>query len=980
MKARVFTIPTGVPFLDALAAGIARDAGDDRLALSRALVLLPTRRACRALRDAFLRRSGGQPTLLPRLQPIGDVDDDELAIAAGEGGFDLPPAISPLRRRLVLARAILALDQSDLTPPRAVELAAELAHFLDQVQTEGADFDALEKLVPDDYAEHWRRTVQFLRILTAQWPKILDTEGVIDPAARRNQSLAALVAHWTAHPPADHVYAAGSTGSIPATAALLAVVAQLPHGHVVLPGLDKSLGDDSWKELDETHPQYGLRELLKELQIERRQVEDWPPEDAAPHIVARRKLLSMALLPAATTVGWRDAAALPPESARGMARIDCAHPQEEAQVIALLLREALETVGCTAALITPDRSLARRVAAELGRFGVTIDDSAGRPLATIPTMTFLRLIAAVVCEGVAPAPLLAALKHPLAAGGQSVGEFRTRARQLEMTVLRGPRPGPGFQSLVAALAAEKDDELAAWFDGLAQAAAEFARLAAGEAPPGELLRAHIAMAEAWAASDSETGAARLWATDNGAEAASFIAELADAARDFAPLQGAAYPSFFESCLAGRVVRPAWGGHPRLQILGPLEARLIAVDVAILGGLNEGTWPPEVAADPWMSRPMRSAFGLPAPERRVGLAAHDFVQACSAATVVLTRAERVEGAPTVPSRWLQRLDAVLHAAGLEKRLDRRPELRFWQARLDHQAPMPPAGPPAPRPPLAARPRRLSVTEIETWRRDPYVIYARHILNLKRLEPLDAQPGAADRGIKIHEALHKFVQDFPKALPVDALDRLIEIGRESFGPLLNRPTVWAFWWPRFTAIARWVVALEAERRRTIVPVIAEAKGTIEIAATYRPFKLNARADRIDRLPDGTLAIIDYKTGAVPKPAEVQAGYAPQLPLEAVIAQAGGFATVPPGTVSQLCYWKLGGGDPAGEEMPIESRGKVAVLPVAELVAEALAGLHRLIERFDDPATPYYARPVPDQALRYNDYAHLARIKEWSAEDGS
>jgi ATP-dependent helicase/nuclease subunit B len=585
---------------------------------------------------------------------------------------------------------------------------------------------------------------------------------------------------------------------------------------------------------------------------------------------------------------------------------------------------------------------------------------------------------------VAPAPLLAALKHPLAAGGRSVGEFRTRARQLEMTVLRGPRPGPGFQSLIEALAAQEDTELASWFGGLVDAAAEFARLAAEDAAPGDLLRAHIALAEAWAASDSETGPARLWAGDTGAEAAGFIAELADAARDFAPIHGSAYPAFFDSCLAGRVVRPAWGGHPRLQILGPLEARLIAVDVAILGGLNEGTWPPEATADPWMSRPMRREFGLPAPERRVGLAAHDFVQACGAATVILTRAERVEGAPTVPSRWLQRLDAVLHAAGLESRLDRRPELHFWQTRLDHQAPMPAAGPPAPRPPRAARPRRLSVTEVETWRRDPYVIYARRILKLRKLEPLDADPGAADRGTIIHQALDDFVRAFPNQLPADALEQLIDIGRVRFGALLSRPAIWAFWWPRFTAIAGWVVKLEAERRRTIAPLVAEARGSLELAANGGAFTLTARVDRIDRLPDGSLAIIDYKTGAVPKLNDVCDGYAPQLPLEAVIAEAGRFDQVPAGAVTQLRYWRLSGGDPAGEEIAIDGgtygRERRKVPPVAELAAEALAGLRRLIDRFDDPATPYYARPIPDQALRYNDYAHLARIKEWSAEDGS
>ncbi|HEX9465336.1 MAG TPA: double-strand break repair protein AddB, partial [Alphaproteobacteria bacterium] len=477
----VYTIAAGVPFLDALADGIVAEAGDDALALSRVTVLLPTRRACRALRDAFLRRSAGAPTLLPRLRPIGDVDEDELSLtgelslAGEEGDLDLPPAIAPLRRRLMLARAILKLaaEEGDVSPPQAIELAGELAHLLDQVQTERLGFDRLAKLAPEEYAEHWRRTVEFLTILTDNWPKILETEGAIDPAERRNRALAALVRQWTVHPPAGPVYAAGSTGSIPATAELLGAIARLPQGAVVLPGLDQDLDADSWAALDETHPQYGLRQLLERLEIDRAAVKEWRHGAASAAATARRGVLSAALRPAATTSAWRDLPGLTAASVADLARIDCAHPQQEAQVIALLLREALETTGRTAALITPDRGLARRVAAELGRFGITIDDSAGRPLGATPPMTFLRLIAEVACGGVGPAPLLAAFKHPLAAGGLVPVEFRTRARRLEVAVLRGPRPAGGLAGLIAALAESRAKALVPWLTHLADQARDF---------------------------------------------------------------------------------------------------------------------------------------------------------------------------------------------------------------------------------------------------------------------------------------------------------------------------------------------------------------------------------------------------------------------------------------------------------------------------------------------------------------------------
>jgi len=980
----VFTIPYGVSFLDVLAEGIAARLGDDPAALTRATILLPTRRACRAMREAFLRRSAGQPTLLPQLRPIGDVDDDELALAS-DSDLELPPAISTLRRRLVLARTILQIPPAEdarITAPQAVELAEELARLLDQVQTEGLGFDGLERLVPEEYAEHWRRTIKFLTVLTENWPAILAMEGAIDPAERRNLALDALARHWMAHPPAHPVIAAGSTGSVPATARLLSVVAGLPNGAVVLPGLDRDLDDESWSAIDETHPQFGLKNLLASLDVERGAVRSW--DDAVTARAARRSLLAAALQPAATTGRWRDSGGIGPESIEGLVRVDCAHTQEEAQVIALVLREALETEGRTAALVTPDRELARRVAAELARFSITIDDSAGRPLAASPPAVFLRLIAETLATGTPPAPLLALLKHPLAATGLAPAECRRLARLLEIEALRGPRPAAGFEGLCQALPRDSDPVLVRWIERLAKEAESFGRLAAGDAPPQALLRAHVALAECWAATDSESGTARLWAGDAGEAAAELVAELAEALRDFPAIPGSAYPAFFAHCLSGRVLRPAWGGHARLQILGPLEARLLSFDVVVLGGLNEGSWPPEVESDPWMSRPMRKVFGLPAPERRIGLAAHDFAQACGAAQVVLTRALRVEGAPTVPSRWLQRLDAVLRASPLRINLKSRDDLARWQVELDRVELLKPLGPPAPCPPVEARPRQLSVTEIGTWLADPYALYARRVLRLKRLDPLDMDPGVAERGVYIHKALERFVRRFPDRLPAKAVEALLEIGREAFGAALSRPGVWAFWWPRFEAIAHWFVGHETERRAVARPLVSEGRAALDIDGVKKGFRLIARADRIDRLADGTLAIIDYKTGSVPNPRSIVLGLAPQLPLEAAMAQAGAFVGVPAAPVSQLRYWHVTGGEPPGAEEPIDGisfgRPPQPMPPVEQLIAQALMGLRNLITRFDERQTPYMARPRPEFALPYNDYRHLARIREWASEDGT
>ena len=953
----------------------------DPLSLTRTTILLPTRRACRALRDAFLRVTDGAALLLPKLMPLGDVDVDEIELRA-DGAVEepatsddgVPSALPGLRRQLLLTRLIRA-DDDAIAPAQAAQLARELARLLDQVATERLDLTRLRGLVPEDYATHWQKTLAFLSILTERWPAVLRLEGAVDAADRRNAVLAAQAALWRATPPDAPVIAAGTTGSIPATADLLAVIAALPTGAIVLPGLDQTMTDDAWAKLEPGHPQFGLKALLERLEVARAAVAPWPVGDVTDP--ARARWLSCAMLPAEAADDWRRPGGLPSTPLTGVARIDCANPQEEAGLIALALREALERPGRTAALVTPDRSLARRVTAELARFGIAIDDSAGQPLDQTPPGVFLRLLADAVAAEDAPVPLLALLKHPLAAAGREPGAFRRRVRELERRVLRGPRPGLDLAGLADAIARDPElreearDRLAHLVDQLARLVAPFGLLlGAREAALGDLLRCHLAVAEALAATADQRGADRLWSGDAGEAAADWIADLLDAARSFPPLDGADYPALFGALIQGQVVRPRYGRHPRLAILGPLEARLQHADRVILGGLNEGTWPAEAPVDAWLSRPMRAAFGLPAPERRIGLAAHDFAQAFCAPEVVLTRAAKVDGTPTVPSRWLQRLAAVLEAAGERDALtaDSGPRWLAWQRGHAAAPPAQACPPPAPRPPLSARPRKLSVTAIERWMRDPYAIFARYVLALKALDPLDDDPGAAERGLFIHHALDRFVREHPDALPPDAVARLLEIGRQTFGASLDRPAVWAFWWPRFGRVARWFVAEERARRTGLAHIATECKGELVIAAAGGPFTLTATADRIERRHDGSLAIIDYKTGAPPKWDDVTAGLSPQLPLEAVIAEAGGFGALPRGDIIELAYWRLSGGDPPGEIKPLTD----ALAPVIDAAAR---GLRALIERFDDPATAYPPVPRPDKAPAFSDYAHLARLKEWA-----
>ncbi len=977
----IYNIPAGQSFADALALGILERTSKDPLLLSDCTILLPSRRGCRTLRDAFLRLSGGNAVLLPAMHPIGEVDADEvLMMLAGEEdmlqSLDIPPAVSKLERQLLLAQLIQKTGMAH-SFDQAVALALELGNFLDEVQTERLSFNALAQLVPDEFAGHWQKTLEFLKILTEHWPQILKERGVIDFAERRNLLLEAQVKAWEKYPPQKTIIAAGSTGTVPAAAELLRLVSRLPKGMLILPGLDTQMDDESWNKIGEDHPQFNMKKLLGLIGVAREGVGLWSHPDSLSTInTPRVKLMSEAMRPAETTERWRDLRIddIPSHALEGLTRIDCDTPQEEAGVITLMMREALETPGKTCALITPDRRLARRVSLSLRRWGINLDDSGGQPLTELSIGTWLMLTAEMAEEALAPVTLLSFLKHPYMSASLPLPELQEMVYALDQYVLRGPRPTKGLHGLRSAMGKQDKKNLLGWLDHLEKQMSAFIALMSSpsEVPFHELLTQHIRMAEILATTQHLTGAERLWQGEAGETASTFLNNLLQSAHNIPPLLPEHYVSLLGTLLKTLTVRPRYGAHPRLSVLGQIEARLYCADMVILGGLNEGTWPSLPAHDPWMSRPMRRQFGLPSPEKSLSLAAHDFVQAATARDVVITRARKVDGTPTVPARWLLRLETVLKAVGLEWPEAPALKYRAWLQQMDQPQEIKPVSRPAPTPPVAARPRKLSVTKIESWMRDPYQIYAQYVLNLRSLDPVDADPGGSERGTFIHTALEKFIQRFPEQLPDDALHHLLTFGRAALTEMRIPQEVEAFWWPRFEKIAAQFIHQEREWREDAKPYLTETSGTWQFETEAGPFTLTGKADRIDKMRDGSYVIIDYKSGYAPEARDVKAGLAPQLPLEALILEKGGFDKIPAGKVSELIYWKVtGSGQRPVERKTIRSKD----YSLEQMITDAECGLKELVQKFDDPAVPYISQPRADHKPRFSDYEHLARVKEWA-----
>ncbi|WP_404369990.1 double-strand break repair protein AddB [Sphingomonas sp. MMS24-J45] len=975
---QLYTIPAHRAFADALAAGLIRQFGANDLELARGLILLPNNRAKRALTDAFVRASAGG-LLLPRLVAIGDPGIDEAVGAALDPADDLdplPPAVAPLERRMILARLVSeerARSGQPVDAAEAVRLAGDLARTLDQLLVEEIEPRRLRGIELDEaMSAHWQRALDLFGIVLDRWPAELARIGRVDAAERRGTMLRRLAERWQDTPPAGFVCAAGITDSAPAVAQLLRSISQLPRGMVVLADLATGMDPAEWDSLGpfdpdpvtglvrrsiETHPQFHLKLLLERMGVNRSEFRTW--RDGSDHdaTVARGKAVANALAAAEFTARWTT---LAPDQRRieGIAAAELATPGEEAQTIALALREVAETPGRTAALVTPDRGLARRVAAHCARWGIAVDDSAGRPLSILPSGTLLTALAEAAAQRFAPLALLTLLKHPLVRFGTARTDWLEGVRALDRT-LRGPRPAAGLAGVDAHLRDARRARMAlAWWP---EARALLKPLeGAFEQGPQPLAPLLAVLREAAQALCGDA----VWAGPAGRAAA----EVLRAAEDHAgqgpdAVDPASLAALLKTLMDEVAVRPPQGGHPRLAIYGLIEARLQTADLMILGGLNEGTWPGLPAPDPWLAPRIRTELGLPGLDRGVGVAAHDLAQALGAPAALMTRARRGGTQPAIASRFWLRLQAL---AG--ERFERATALEGWARALDDPGRYVPAAKPEPVPPPELRPKKIAVTDVDRLKADPYAFYAKRILGLAQLDPVDADPSAAWRGTAVHDILERWARE-----DHCALDTLHDRARAMFDDA--HPMQRALWRPRLMEAIDWIVAemgrnIDAGRKVLAV----EQSGETAIAGVT----LTGKFDRIDRLPDGSLAVIDYKTGKAPSPAAVREGFSLQLGLLGLIAERGGFTGIS-GAARGFEYWSLTKhGDSFGRATsPVDPAGKGdKVLPED---FTALAARH-----FTDAAADWLtgtrgfeAKLHPEYAP-YAEYDQLMRRDEWYGRD--
>ncbi|MEM6932210.1 MAG: double-strand break repair protein AddB [Pseudomonadota bacterium] len=981
---KVFALPPGARFSEEFAIGFWKRFGSgDPLDFARIEILLNNRRSVRVVTEALARHAAG-PSFLPQISVLAELGADPLHAR------HLPRSINPLRRQLRLTTLVKSYlsSRSDEGAPlgAAPDLAQSLAALLDEFDEAGVKLAELDRATEGEHAQHWEETLGFLDIVRRFWPSIAAEEenGAIGPKARQRATVESLIESWQKSAPPNPVIAAASTGSVSTTAELMAAVAQLPHGFVLLPGFDRSLEPGIWEAVRNgkcpEHPMAPFAGFLESLDLKPHEVAPWSSFEPC---AARHLLFTQALRPAPVTDAWqRDAdrlAPLLPRATDGLALVEAPTPRHEAAAIALATRRALEEPEKTVLILTADAGLARRINAELTRFDIEADDSLGRPLALTPHGVFLRLIAEIATGRRTVVDLAAFLGHPLCCPECDPDQHRRFARRYELEVLRRR---DAFDASVLPAWPEGNDDAQTWLAQIINAIEPLHQSLVRSQSLAMVVAAHIEAATRL--SSVPSAGSLVWLEDAGEAARPLFDGLvgaADALGDEAP---ANYPSLITRLMRSIEVRmPGQTPHPRVSLMSPRESRVASADLVILAGLNEGIWPKIPAPDPWLSRPMRAAIGLPPLERIIGLSAHDFQQAVMAPGAILTRSIKEDGAPTIPSRWLTRLEILLD--GVDRRAEKshrtvsamRARGEDLIARIRHLhrpdrtllAVLARAKRPEPRPPATARLSRISVTTVETLIRDPYAVYARRILSLSAIDPLGQNLDFRDRGTLIHSLLEQFTLSTPGALPDDAETILLHLADQILGEQVPSPSMRRIWRARIARFATWFFEGEKKRRSEGNLRGTEINGRMILPGS-KEVTLTAVADRIDFLHSGGAAIYDYKAGVPPTKAQIAAGFNHQLHLQAAILAAGGFDTIGPAQAIKGSYIGLTGSGPGGKET---SRPDLETE-----VAEHLDKVRLLLETYQSEETPFRSRAFVQKTGFSGDYDHLARFGEWEDAD--
>lgn len=933
---QIFTVPAGYSIATLAAQHFMASVA--RADWSRTVMLVPNRRSCQVMRQALLAELKVEAALLPCILPLAEVGN-ELITLIGSAALELldsiPPAMDVAQHRYLLASYVEAFERGRMggsTLEHTLALTDSLLELQERAARHGITLTQqnIRPLLHADFAEHWKQSLEFLAILTDHWPAIEEESGFTTTAAREVRLMEALATHWQQSPADYPVFAIGSSASQPATATLLTTIAELPQGAVILPGIDPSIALEDWHAVTAGHPLFHLKQFL----------DRWPlmPAQITALAPATPNLWLEALAPAEIIPHWRTR---PMPRHEALHLIPCAHAEEEARVISLLLRERLEEQGAQIALITPDEGLMTRVAKQMQRYGIRIDRMSSGTLANTETGSLWANLTSCLSAPESPMLLRQLLHHPLLAFAPELlagleagwhGINRTRCGQL-------PRHA-------AALASHLQY---ASLKNFVQQLAD----AAGKEQPASAWVQHVT-----------TLLSLINTSQNGEGAEAVEAELGriSYADRFGPLSAHSFRALITERLATPRRDIGLRTHPRIHLLTPVEARLQHFDRVILANMQDSIWPGLSPANPWLNLAAEKALGLPTPEEKISLMAHDVLMLGSGRDVFLTYPKRAGGSPVSRSRFIERIVTLLAAHGINEKAITSEHYVRWAA-MRHVADYAPEPAAMPKPAREQRPRRLKVTSIEKLFTDPYAIYAEYVLGLAALKDIDATPEPSDFGNLAHKAAERLAKHWDEKGQSATQAELEAIAQTSLRELSERPNIDIFWRRRLVDGLRFIDTEEAKRRAQLTSVTCEdtIEGAIALA-DGESLTLHGRIDRVEYAASGT-RIIDHKTGDIASEKDIRSGKAPQLLAYALLMRLHEEA------VETVEYWALPKRGEIGEVRSVQ--------PDAEEMAALKANLCAAFEQMLDANIPLLAKPfigTPDQKLG-TDYDGISRYDEWA-----
>ncbi|OFW96610.1 MAG: hypothetical protein A2977_03455 [Alphaproteobacteria bacterium RIFCSPLOWO2_01_FULL_45_8] len=809
--------------------------------------------------------------------------------------------------------------------------------FLDEIRTEGISLTTLKNFSSvAGQAEHWEKIQKFLTLVSDHWDAILKDEKCVEPVTwqRRFMDIQAdlLERDRTKAP----IMIAGSLGTIPSTARLIKVISTLKNGVVILPGLQR---EQKKEFLSSRHPQFFLHRLLKKLNSAPEGVRELPSKEWNNASLFLEKIFDSRF-----TGPW----ILPP-SMENIQYIETSDQGEEARIICISIRKALEEGKKKILCISSDPKLLHRVSAELGFWSLSVSVQK-KSLLDTQIGSFLHLATLWFSSPFPTVVMASTFKHSFVKKKKDVWNL------FEKYILRtwvGNASLLAIEHLLERESAELEpdvcDRLKTFYETLKNHL-----VFVQEAQPLGFYLDKLESLIAWLLG-SETDLENLFLELAPEEGVVFQQLWQDLKKSSALIM--THPKMLSEILFSllqdhQIPNVSKGNNESIFLMSPAEARFMEADFKILAGLNEGTWPAELRVDPFFSSSMRETLGLPSLETRFSQSAHDFLSAiCIPVPVLITRSLRVGGVPSVPSRFLSYLEMRMGAYNLT--FSQNKDLKVWARNLNSVSQKTDLQAPRPLPPVSQRPKRLSVTDVSILLRDPYSIYAKHILKLTRLEPFIPEEKSRLFGLFVHNFLHRWAPTSETPMDVLLSGRAKFLFELYLGPVEQS----RFLWEKFSILFEWV-----KQQKKLANTSTEIKGEFSFAVEDHLFTLFGKADRVDWDQEGAI-LIDYKTGSIPPLSHVKEGKASQITLEALIFLRGGFSDLPPRLpLRDLQYWGL-----LSEE----------ILSIKEdlslLTAQTQQNLEQLISSFYKETTPYLSHPKG--FIKEGEYDHLARLQEWS-----